>query len=287
MKLVKEELTTITPEMAKELLKTNQYSSHQRDFREWHCRDIEKSLKAGEVKPTQNIILAKENHNSGRVLLEDGQHRLNAIVRSGVPMRALLQVFETDDAYETDSLYISIDDGLQRSIGDLARPILLDMNCGHLLAIRGKVTNAVAEFTGNKSSPRSKKVALLPHHKKEIEFVGHFFLDDKGKAQKIPFLYRTPVMVCMLVGYHIDPDRADEFFTGVAFGADLPRNHPSLGYRDYLLRVQGDKETTEREVRAMGSHYWNAFIEGRTYKKAPQYNKKDPVPSMKRPKNGG
>jgi hypothetical protein len=96
----------ITPERAKHILETQNISN--RRMRSWWSEAMAQSMKRGEFKTThQGIAFSEEGY------LLDGQHRLSAIVKAGVPVE-MLCVYGLDA-----SAFGFIDIGIKRNVADL------------------------------------------------------------------------------------------------------------------------------------------------------------------------
>jgi Ca2+-binding EF-hand superfamily protein len=102
---MKAEVKLITPELAKELLENNKSN---RKISLPKVRDYANQMSAGKWKVNGDCIrISKSN------ITLDAQHRLLAIIRSGVP---ILQVFVTD---LDDDVFDTIDTGKSRNASDI------------------------------------------------------------------------------------------------------------------------------------------------------------------------
>lgn len=97
-------LILVTPEMAKDILKTN---AHNRAVREGHVSFLAREISAGRFDYKNGESLKVDT--SGRLI--DGQHRLLAVIRAG-KQQVLPFVTVAEDAVKT------IDMGLRRSSSD-------------------------------------------------------------------------------------------------------------------------------------------------------------------------
>jgi len=96
---------TITPSIAKELLDNN---NHNRKQRKANVRAIEDALRSGSWQVTgQTIIISKTNQ------LMDGQHRLQAVMNTGISMQHLVVRGVENDVFHT------IDTGKPRQASDV------------------------------------------------------------------------------------------------------------------------------------------------------------------------
>ena len=102
---MKAEFITITPDQAKQWLTLN---IGNRTKRGWWVGAISAMIKRGEwITTHQGVAFSK----SGKLL--DGQHRLEAIIHSGIPIQMLVVTGVPDNAYKV------LDNGVKRTLSDL------------------------------------------------------------------------------------------------------------------------------------------------------------------------
>ena len=105
------EVTTITPEMAKEMLEHN-YEGN-RNMRKTYVAQLANVMKSGRYMSEngQTIVMGEDDG-----VLYDGQHRLAAIVQSGVSQTMLVvRIVDGKEVYKT------IDNGTKRTAGDFVK----------------------------------------------------------------------------------------------------------------------------------------------------------------------
>jgi len=86
-------LKNITPDIAEEMLLNN---TGNRALNLRHVDRLAKEIKAGRYKINGDMIRLSKN---GRVL--DGQHRLNAVIKSGIPIQSWVMEDMSDDIFDT------------------------------------------------------------------------------------------------------------------------------------------------------------------------------------------
>lgn len=101
---MKTKIETITPQIAAKLLESN---LNNRPLTEAHVASLVKEMKNGRWKVNGDNIRISDKH-----VIIDGQHRLNAIVKSGVTIQSWVMRGLSDDVFDT------IDVGKRRSAGD-------------------------------------------------------------------------------------------------------------------------------------------------------------------------
>ncbi len=101
---MKAELKTITPELANEMLEAN---TANRPLKEVQVATLAKEMKAGRWKVNGDMIRFSDSN-----VIIDGQHRLEAVVRSGITIQSWVMYGLPSDVFDT------IDVGKRRSAGD-------------------------------------------------------------------------------------------------------------------------------------------------------------------------
>jgi Ca2+-binding EF-hand superfamily protein len=102
---MKTQATLITPELAKQLLEKN---TSNRKLSLPHVRDYSNQMKSGKWKVNGDTIRLSKNN-----VLLDGQHKLHAIIRSGVSVELVMVTDLEDDVFDT------IDTGKSRNASDI------------------------------------------------------------------------------------------------------------------------------------------------------------------------
>lgn len=117
---------TIGPELAKRLLETMQFDGQRRLRLGW-VNVLAEEMCRGKFRPKTQIFIA--NYNDTQTLI-DGQHRLRAVIQSGVPIEFDVVETEVRDATELADLYSTTDIGGRRTDADKLRPYGLESAYG-------------------------------------------------------------------------------------------------------------------------------------------------------------
>lgn len=245
----------VTPEVATALLEKNTsnrplsnsvVASYARQMREGIWR----------YNPQDSIVV----HASGRLL--NGQHRLWAVVESGVPVDLHLVV--TDD----DSLFKLMDVGYGRT-------------SGHILSIEG-VKNAVTVAAGAKmlytydtfgwgAAANFDTVKVFPQ---EIEAVLERYPEVHkaaslavGHLRRARQLLGSGIFIALLVLFsRKDPDAALEFMRDLNSGANLEVDDPVYHLRDILMDARANPRKSNiryRHKAALAIKAWNFRRKGK------------------------
>jgi hypothetical protein len=240
----------LTPDMASKLLDKN---VKNRVVSKRNHATLVRSMTNGEWELNGEAIKIDTN---GFVL--DGQHRLHAILESGVTIRTF--IIEGLPASTQDTM----DTGKSRGLADV-------------LTIRGEASaTTVASiarrvFIFRRHGLRAATVASYPTTVKEVLR----FLDDNEWIKDLPTaaqrIGRTAKMPGSLAGLlmvafsEVDRDDANDFFDKLSTGAGLAPGDPILALRKVLLTMHESRGTNNQtHVAALAIKAWNKYRAGET-----------------------
>ena len=153
---MKSEVATITPEMAKKWLEKNNLSN--RNLSDSRVDAMVSDIKSGNWHLTHQGIAFD---NDGNLL--DGQHRLMACVKSGIPIESMITLGMTKDAC------VAIDNTRPRSVIDHARQMGISLTQSHA-AIALIMENGPEQQMHLSTAQR---LALIEKYAGAIEFAIH------------------------------------------------------------------------------------------------------------------
>lgn len=223
-----------------------------------------KAMSNGEWKSNgQAIIFNKE----GKLI--DGQHRLSAIVKSGVFVKMLVTRDVEDDAFDT------IDIGKVRRNSDFL--YIKGFKYQSCLAAAVKILynyDAEQYITHNEGGTSPSPAELF----KIIE-------DNPGIFNSVSFCHNLPNRSVLgpstAAGLHyvfsrIDIEKADEFFNKLYRGDGLSSGSPILALRNKMMAYRGALPR-KKIVIAMIIKTWNLWRRGKT-RQAITWNADEPFP---------
>ena len=226
----------MTPYLASTLMQAN---TANRPKRAAYASSLARIMRRGEWKTNGDTIRVSR---SGVVL--DGQHRLQAIIESGLTVTVILVTGLDDDVFST------IDRGLGRKTSD-SLAINKEKNYTVLAAI-ARVLH-MYEQTGN---PYSKNSFYNPTTDQLIDLINA----RPGLRQSANFakssvwlkkhLTATTAGFCHFIFSRHDPEATHTFFDVLSTGVGLNQGSPILLLRNRLLDVQTDKGKITSEYRA-------------------------------------
>jgi hypothetical protein len=243
----------ITPEDAATLLEL-------RNNRNRGLRKRDAANQARDVKSGNWEINGETVKTDWYGMLIDGQHRLEACVRAGVPIDTIVVTGLSPEAQQT------VDIGTRRTNGDRLA-LKGEVNANVLAAIARRVW---AWDEGDRSF--SSNSAPTPH---EMDLIIERYPDLREATRLASDVYtHVPGIPKPVIGatYHvlsaIDEDTARLFFLKLKTGAGMHVGHPILTLRERINRSHGSKDPSKKITQF--SHWvdyvfraWNAFVTGR------------------------
>lgn len=192
----------------------------------------------------------------GKVL--DGQHRLRAIVQSGVTLENAILVSDLDEA-----AFDVMDQGRPRSFADWLASNGVEQN--NLLAAS---IYSVHRFrsTGRISAGGATKPSIFALIEMfENEKIGEWL--ELGSELGRTFSFPKPMLVSFLYLANLsEAGDVRDFATALLSGENLSAGHPALVARNELfarMRTATSKRKSNDHYMAVVIHCWNAFAEER------------------------
>lgn len=242
------EVATITPDMAEKLLAKN---THNRNPKVSNLKKVVRALENGEWKLNGEAIKIALN---GDIL--DGQHRLLAIVQTGLPMTTLIIRGLENDTQET------MDGGSPRTAAD-ALKLRGEANFTTLAAVAKKICTYQAAglrvATGTQFTITTAEILSTVDKTPGIR-------DTAKYANNIA---KGTGMTASIVGllFHvfsaIDADDATFFFDRFHDGEMLAKGNPIYELRRCLENVKSVRgEKSQTFIAAVTIKAWNKFRDG-------------------------
>lgn len=159
----------------------------------------------------------------GRIL--NGYHRLNAVVRAGVPVQMLVVRGVADDAFAT------IDTGRSRTLPELAGMLGYDEARGLATAasLLWKFEKSGGTFATNQRPTNAESLEVISRHESQL-------VQSLAAGKKVEgMLGLGAATFCHAVFARVDQKRADDFFESLSTGENLQRGRAVLMLREILL----------------------------------------------------
>ena len=283
--------TRITPEEAQSLVDTLQYE-HQRAVRKHHVNFLEGEMRRGDfIQDTQIRIAVLGNTR----YLVDGQHRLHAVIQSG--MSQCFQIVETHvrDSDELANLYGRLDVGMKRTAADLYRSLDLSEKYGitksHINHLSAAITFMRLGCKGKGPKAKVHQSDMLHYMEMYMPYVHQFVDITMGCEQSITFpAWRTATLAVVLLSLRFSQPLADQrgdpsvvtFWKGAIFDDGIQVGDPRKVVNRHLLTTSlfsGQKNTAVTS--AYSCRYiincFNGYMERRELRHTKVYDAHAPI----------
>lgn len=277
VKDVKVHQVNVTPEIAQAWLAAHIFDG-QRKIRPSHVSHLADQMKSGDFLPYTTLEFVFSN---GQKHLTDGQHRLAAVVRSGIaqPFIVVERVAQNDD--DVGMIYGLTDINLRRTISDMTSAIHLDSETGLSRTQLNELGACTIFMSLGFHRPKTRHVhrrSLIDAIRENAEYAKSYYEIIAGCSSHVRHaLGRSATLAVAVVTYKYAyekyGERIDEFWKGAAFDDGLrtgdPRKHayehflsatmPTGGTRK--LRRGGQVVSADDSARFVATCY-NKFIQG-------------------------
>ena len=242
---MKIETVLITPAMATELLKTN---SNNRPVKEKRILKYAKDMLEGNwIAETGETIKVLLNGKLG-----DGQHRLMAVEKAGIPVKMQIAFGCSNDIFKV------IDTGCSRNASDVFKidNISYSSKAPSIIAVHNKLLNGIS--TDNSHNFSSQKLLDLYYERKD------FYIDVLKKTDRW-YLAFNKVLIPSIVGgfyayfFDINPIDANEFFEQLTSGNDIKHNAIKLLRNKLFDDKLSSKKLTTPTKHALLIKTWNYY----------------------------
>jgi hypothetical protein len=238
--------TKIYPGLAAKWLEAN---THNRPLRQHHIRKLAAMMSEGRWNLNGDTIVFSD---AGSII--DGQHRLHAVIRSGVTIKAFVIHGLSEDAFATK------DRCKARSGGDALS--VSGYQNANLLAAVVKLVHRISTGTitqqhyrnGIEHEPQMvlEMLSLYPHIESSLR-----------TAKTFPAFPLSVLSACHYLFSCVDKIDAEKFIHMVETGENLPKYHPALTLRDRIIVLKNTTQTTvglrQEYIAAITIKAWNAW----------------------------
>lgn len=267
----------VTPTVAQKWISEHKYEAQRPpDMGVVHYYASE--MRLGRFKQFTQVEL---DELEGLKYLIDGQHRLLAVVESGIPQRFNLLEVPVKTREELDYRYAQTDRGKARTVGDQYRSLSLPAEFGLTETQTNALGSAVMFIRGDFQRSSNKGVSLedkLALMREYSIFAGYFYEVTAGSIREIsPTLTRQSTLSVALITYRYSAEqfsvaKVDNFWGGIATDDGLQVGDPRKVAHRHLLRVgmvggavtgRYAERMTATDSSKYLAHCFNAFVENR------------------------
>jgi hypothetical protein len=243
--MIKSEIRTITPEIAAEMLGRN---THNRNLRPTVVARFARDIAEGRWDLNGESIKFSDTD-----VILDGQHRLQAVVESGKPIKTIVVTGLPAIVQET------VDRGTGRNLSDALRL----RGETDVISLASVITAALLLSKGMPALP-----ANWPSGKEALRFFEeHPNLKAAQHAgERIRHTLGCSAGLCGGLFWafnEIDDLDADEFFARLETGAGLATTSPILKLREWIMAdIRAPRRASRTRFLAMTIKAWNAYRRG-------------------------
>jgi hypothetical protein len=210
--------------------------------------------------------------------LNDGQHRLQAILQSKVPQKLMIAF-----GYPRESRY-TVDSGAARSAGEHLH--MAGMPYGSAMAAAARLVLSYEQAAG-KGIGRISAISSLEVQERAKSDVLLQEVVTYCDKHRVPFIRTALVSSAFYILARIAPLEAKEYIDGILTGVNLTSSDPAYLARERLMRAWTNKTNTGKRFTDMESmeilfRGWNFYATGKL--DAEKLQKMGSFPVLKKPR---
>ncbi len=284
----------IAPADAARMLETMKYE-HQRPYRLKRAQAYADEMSAGAFRELTQIFIAIYR---GRHIILDGQHRLNAVILSSVPVLFTVVEKDVDTEEELAQLYSTTDVGIRRTPGDIYG--------AHALGEEFGLSRSMLDYFGAgikfmmsgcmRVGEQMRADAVIPHMRTYAPYMQDYYtmlLDSVVSTTVFSQCRRSSTVAAALLTLKFAAPKADregrpsvrEFWLGTLKDDGLRQGDPRKAAYQHLSqsRTQASRATRQNFVvrQRYSVHYlgncFNAYIRGESLKYAKVMDESAPL----------
>ena len=247
---MKTEVRTITPVVATEMLKKN---LNNRKVSEKHVRFLAQEMRSGNwLFDGQPLRFDEDN------VLIDGQHRLNAIIRSKTSQNLLIITGLKKESFKV------MDTGKNRNAADV-----LSINGEQYYSVIASCAKFIIKLKGGNSTGGSRmsstsNSSIVDWLNNNRVIVDYIKTSDKLKHAFSGVLSNTYIASFLFLFAEKDAVASEDFMRKLCTGLDLTEKDPILTLRKTLLKEKMAKsDLPQKDKQALIIKGWNAYRLGK------------------------
>lgn len=260
---VKAQVETITPETAREYLKFNTVN---RPFNK-----ITVDYYADQMKKGQWLLNGEAICFADGGVLINGQHRLNAVIKAGVPIQTLVVRGVSQQSF------ITFDNGRSRTMADVLSLSEVP-NANYVASIIKKYLlikqgYSVLKSGNNVSSSKTYKISkqdMFECYKSDSENIQKATLFAMQCTKKLNIMKATEIgsIYLYLVNVKKHPQEFVESFFRMLFFNENVNNSTINGYRDKCVqsKINSGMKMSSKYKESLFNKTWNAYVTGKELK---------------------
>jgi len=264
----------LTPERARHFMKMNGYIG-QRNMSESHVLELMEKMKQKDFHEAQ---IARLRRLDGKERLINGQHTLEAVVRTGLSQYMSLHTWvmeEGDTEVDVARVFSQYDVNKVRTRAAInwiyGCQINPDWTRDFVSAMGAALAWIASDYAdGNVKISKDANGALFKEYLAECNFV-HEICFQKASTSGPPHMLRAPVFTAMVNTWRTNRKDAAKFWQAVCEGEMLKKTDPAMKCREWLMSHTLSKGPQLGPKRYASRHefysrcvgWWNEFRGGK------------------------
>lgn len=274
------ELIDLTPEMAAHWLEEYHFDG-QRRLKPTQVNILAAEMRAGRFKRSE----FRMGHVNNQVMLSNGQHRLHAVVQSGVTIPATVYHFVGDGRADVADDYTYCDINSLRTLAErvqatdlLERTGMTYQNFNAFCAALGPIIGGFSGSSYGASMQILKSSAIRQKAIEDYYTVANEYFDliYDCDGYLVRTLRRKPVIAVAIATLAESPATGAEFWQGVAENDGLRKGDPRHAMIRWLLSNKGQTRNYSLCSRIVAQS-WNAFYARKTLHRFNMSNAVSPI----------
>jgi len=255
-------LEKINPHVAAEWLKRN---TQNRKTSRLHVEALAHDMEKGNWEVNGDAIRFDINNT-----LIDGQHRLQAIIKSGVTIECLVIKNLPSEAFATiDTNKVRGGSDTLSVLGvDHAITVAAALRLIHASKLSRDWTGWGASKAGRQKITNNDMIDLYHQHP-EIDHCAKVIMSGERKTVRKLLTAGTATFIYYWLS-NIDADDADQFFEWMEYCEGIDRTHPVSMLRNRLIEISsshgGRDQVSKRNMLALTFRAWNGMRDGEDMK---------------------
>ncbi len=256
---------SITPDQATNIIENDNFVD-QRILRDEHSIEIAQAMQMGRFPPSTQLCFAVFQNKK---VIVDGQHRLWAVILSGITTEFVCTYYPVDREEQIRELYAEMDQGKGRGPNEIYKAQglhkELGLTSGEVNKIGTAAPHVCACFQSRLRNKAGRKKAMRIKFIRDHAEAANVYFEAigsgvSGHVQRA--MRRAPIMAVGLVTCFYQPDRAGEFWSQVSHPHEINERDARNKLREYILAEKSIKRTPEEWSR-LCANAWNTWLKGK------------------------
>lgn len=253
---------SITPDQATHIIENDNFVD-QRTLRDEHSIEIAQAMQMGRFPPSTQLCFAVFEKKK---VIVDGQHRLWAVILSGITTEFVCTYYPVDHEQQIRELYAEMDQGKGRGPNEVYKAQglhkELGLTSGEVNKIGSAAPHVCACFQSRLRNKAGRKKAMRIKFIRDFAVAANVYFEaigsgGSGHVQRA--MRRAPIMAVGLVTCFYQPEKASDFWSQVSHPHEINERDARNKLREYILAEKSIKRTAEEWSR-LCANAWNTWL---------------------------